>query len=243
MFQQTMLRVRDCAAPVIILNHELAGRARADMAEIGVAPTLVVAEPCGRNTAPALAAAALTMPPDSLLLVLPSDHWIGNPEALLRAIGHAVPLAQRGWVVAFGVRPTRPETGFGYIRRGAMIENGVFRIARFVEKPPRAIAASLLRGGASDWNSGMFLLSAATALSEIECFEPGLLSVVQNAVHEGESTGDSLRLGGGFSAAPPLSIDVAVMERSQKTLVVPVEMDWCDLGTWRSVIRRYFRAF
>ncbi|MBI2233875.1 MAG: NTP transferase domain-containing protein [Micavibrio aeruginosavorus] len=243
MFQQTMLRVRDCAAPVIILNHELAERARADMAEVGVAPALVVAEPRGRNTAPALAAAALMMPPDSLLLILPSDHWIGNPEALLQSIGRAAPLAQKGWIVAFGVRPTRPETGFGYIRRGSMIENGVFRIDRFVEKPPRAIVASLLQDGASDWNSGMFLLSAGAALSELECFEPGLLSAVRNAVHEGGLTGDGIRLGDRFSVAPPLSIDVAVMERSQKTLVVPVDMDWCDLGTWRSVIRRYFRAF
>lgn len=242
MLQQTALRVRECAAPVIIVNHELAGRARADMAGIGIAPALIVEEPCGRNTAPALAAAADLMP-DRLLLILPSDHWIGNPEVLLGAIRKAAALAQAGWIVTFGVRPTRAETGFGYIQRGAAMQRGIYRIDRFVEKPPRPVAKALLRAGVSDWNSGIFLLSAATALSELERFESGLLAAVRAAVRAGHRREDGIALGEAFSAILPLSIDVAVMERSEKTLVVPVDMEWSDLGTWPAVIRRCFCAF
>lgn len=242
MLQQTALRMKHCAAPVLVLNQALAARARDDLAAVDISPAQMILEPAGRNTAAALAAAAIEQPAQ-LLLILPSDHWIGTPDVFIRAVSGAAQMAREGWIVAFGIRPTRPETGFGYIRRGAAMGDGIHRIDRFFEKPPRALARSLLRSGTCDWNSGMFLLSAETALAELRRFEPDLLAAVQETVHGARRAGNTLHLGPDFSTVPALSIDVAVMERSDKTLVVPVQMDWDDLGSWVSLLRRSFARF
>jgi mannose-1-phosphate guanylyltransferase len=152
----------------------------------------------------------------------------------------AAPVAAQGGIVSFGIRPTRVETGFGYIRRGQIVSDGIYKIDRFVEKPPRDTARAMVRSGAYDWNSGIFLLSAATARSELERFEPGLIKVVRDSVQNGVQDGPWLALSDDFAACPGLSFDVALMERSDKTLVVPVDLEWSDLGTWPAVLQKIF---
>jgi mannose-1-phosphate guanylyltransferase/mannose-6-phosphate isomerase len=239
MLQQTLLRVRDCGEPVMILNREMKFRAARDLAEIGIVPRRALLEPCGRNTAPAIAAAALLLG-DDLMLVLPSDHWIRDTLPLKRAIAKAAPLARAGWIVSFGIHALRPETGFGYIRRGAALQDGVYRIDRFVEKPPRALARGLIEDGACDWNSGMFLISSATAVAELRRFEPAMVKSVSLALEKAGHDSIWTAIGDDFADAPSLSIDIALMERSDKSLVIPVDMEWSDLGTWPALLKRAF---
>jgi mannose-1-phosphate guanylyltransferase/mannose-6-phosphate isomerase len=242
MLQKTLLRLRGMAAPVLILNVALKQRAVTDLAEIGIVPSKIILEPKGRNTAPALAAAALLHAPDDLLLILPSDHDIRNPDVLFDAVRRAAPFAAQGHIIAFGIRPRRVETGFGYIRRGAVVEDGIYRIEQFIEKPPYDIARALTRGGACDWNSGIFLLSAQCAASELQNFQPALVQAVQNSLWAAHKTCQfgiaMIAPGADFASAPSLSIDVAMMEKSAKTLVIPVDLDWADLGTWPALLRR-----
>lgn len=239
MLQETLLRVRDCADPVLVLNSLLRRRAEDDLKGIGVTARHLILEPWGRNTAPALATAAATLG-DDLILVLPSDHWIKNPDALMDAVRKAAPLARDGWIVSFGIRPRRANTGFGYIRRGPIIVDGIHHIDRFVEKPPRNMARIMVRSGTCDWNSGIFLLSASTAQRELSRFEPDMMNAAQDAVDHGVREGVILTLGARFESCAPLSIDTALMERSDKTLVVPVDLDWSDLGTWPAIVQKVF---
>lgn len=239
MLQETLLRVRDCAPPVLILNALLRRRAENDLQGIAVTPRSLILEPWGRNTAPALAAAAAYMK-DELMLALPSDHWIRNPEILLDAVKKASPLVQDGWIVSFGIRPRRANTGFGYIRRGPAMQDGIHRIDRFVEKPPRTMARIMVSSGLCDWNSGIFLLSAATARRELARFEPEMMLAAAGAVAQGVQDGKCLTLGASFETCTPISIDTALMERSGKTLVVPVDLDWSDLGTWPAIVQKVF---
>lgn len=239
MLQETLLRVRDCADPVLVLNALLCGRAEGDLKSINIKPRNLILETWGRNTAPALASAAAMLGND-LMLVLPSDHWIKNPDALMAAVEKAAPLARDGWIISFGIRPRHANTGFGYIRRGPVIIDGVHRIDRFVEKPSRNIARIMVRSGTCDWNSGIFLLSASTAREELKKFEPDMMNAAQDAVDHGVRDGVCLTLGTRFEACVPLSIDTALMERSDKTLVVPVDLDWSDLGTWPAIVQKVF---
>lgn len=240
MMQETLLRVRDFSAPVLVMNSMLKQRAQDNLRDIGVSPRCVILEPWGRNTAPALAAAASFLEGDDLMLVLPSDHWIKNPQALLTAIEKASSVADQGWIVSFGIRPRRAEPGFGYIRRGSVMVEGIHYIDRFVEKPSRDIAKTLVRSGTCEWNSGIFLLSAQTARAELARFEPGMLAAAQGAIRNGSQQDEWLTLSDDFAECPSLSIDVALMERSDKTLVVPVDLEWSDLGTWPAVMQKIF---
>lgn len=237
MLQATLLRMRDCGPPILVANQALSRVLLRQVAETGIIPRQILFEPARRNTAPALAAAALAAQSADLLLVLPCDHAIRNPEALMRAVLSGKSWAQQGRIVAFGIRPRYAETGFGYICRGGAIGDGVYNITRFIEKPVRSVARALMNSGDCDWNSGIFLLSAATALEELEKFEPRLLDSVRAAMPASQSR--ECVLNGNFTQVSSLSIDVAVMERSDKTLVIPVALDWHDLGSFRSV----FRAF
>ena len=239
MLQKTLLRAQDCAHPVLVANAALKSRLLRQTEETGVAPQAIILEPAGRNTAPALAAAAILYP-DELLLILPCDHAIRNPEALLQAVRLGKHHARQGWIVAFGIRPRYAETGFGYIRRGSCVADGVYRIDRFLEKPAKDIACSLVRSGTCDWNSGMFLLSGRTAQAELERFEPDLLDIVRRAVEGGEKS-DALLLAPEFANAPKLSIDIALMERSDKTLMIPVDLDWSDLGSFKALFQALCR--
>jgi mannose-1-phosphate guanylyltransferase/mannose-6-phosphate isomerase len=248
MLAATASRVGDTARfaePSVICNEAhrflVAEELRAACARSGHASGRIILEPDGRNTAPAAAAAALHLAerdPDALLLLLPSDHVIADTGAFLAAVDRAVPAARQGWLVTFGMTPTRPETGYGYIRAGQALERlaGCHRVAAFVEKPDSATAERYLADGGYHWNSGVFLLPARALLSELERLRPDALAAARDAVGKARADLDFLRLdAGAFEAAPSVSLDNAIMERTDRAAVVPAEIGWSDVGSWTAL--------
>ena len=194
---------------------------------------LLILEPVARNTAPAIALAALRAAPDDLLLVLPSDHLIRDPAAFRTAVARGTAAARDGWIVTFGMTPDRPETGFGYIERGEAIGDGMFRAARFVEKPDAATAQAYVASGGFDWNGGIFLFRAGTMADALSAHAPDVLAAAQAALADAEEAEGALRPdGSAFAAAPALSIDYAVMEKAERVAVVPMDAGWSDVGSW-----------
>jgi mannose-1-phosphate guanylyltransferase/mannose-6-phosphate isomerase len=244
MLQETALRVADwpeLMAPVVVCGNEHRFLVAEQMREAGVNPLGILLEPVGRNTAPAVAAAAnflMAIDPDAVMLVLPADHVITNRAAFAAAVQQAVALVGQGSLATFGIVPTAPETGYGYIRSGAPIaglENG-FAVDRFVEKPDRATAESFLAEGNYYWNSGMFLFRAQTYLSELAAFKPDIAAAAEAAVRLGYRDLDFCRLDeAAFSACPSDSIDYAVMERTSHAVVVPSDIGWSDVGSWSAL--------
>jgi mannose-1-phosphate guanylyltransferase / mannose-6-phosphate isomerase len=241
LLQEAALRVADrkrFAAPFVVANDEHRFIVAEQLRLAGIAPEAVVLEPIGRNTAPAIAVAALLLSaedPDALLLVLPSDHAVSDVPAFLAAVDRAAVAARQGRLVTFGVTPDRPETGYGYIRRGAAVADadGAFEVAAFVEKPDRARAESYLAGGDYCWNSGIFLFPAALYLAELEARHPGIVEACRDAVAQAKQDLDFLRLDkAAFAEAESTSVDYAVMEHTRRAAVVPVAMGWSDVGTW-----------
>ncbi len=198
-------------------------------------------EPEGRNTGPAVAAAALILAREdahALMLVLPSDHAIADTKAFERAIATAKAAAETGALVTFGITPSGPETGYGYIERGAALASvaGAYRIARFVEKPDRRTAETFIAGGRHAWNSGMFLFRAARYLDELQRFQPRILAAARAAVEAGVNDLDFFRLDArAFARAPAISIDYAVMEPTEAAAVVPADIGWSDVGAWSAL--------
>ncbi len=201
----------------------------------------IVLEPVGRNSAPAIAAAALLAEetaPGAVLWFMAADAAIGDVAALQAALAKAAAAAQAGAIVTFGMQPTAPETGYGYIETGDALPGSadVKRIARFVEKPDAARAAEFLITGRYLWNSGMFVATAATMLVELEAHAPEVLKGVRAAVAGATRDGDFIRLeAAAFTATPSISIDYAVMERTQKAAVVPASIGWSDIGSWAAL--------
>jgi mannose-1-phosphate guanylyltransferase / mannose-6-phosphate isomerase len=201
----------------------------------------IVLEPVGRNSAPAIAAAALLAEeaaPGAVLWFMAADAAIGDVAALQAALAKAAAAAQAGAIVTFGMQPTAPETGYGYIETGEALpgSEGVQRIARFVEKPDAAKAAQFVKTGRHLWNSGMFVATAATMLAELEAHAPEVLRGVRAAVAGASRDGDFIRLeAAAFTATPSISIDYAVMERTQKSAVVPASIGWSDIGSWAAL--------
>ena len=243
LIQDTALRTDGAgfAAPMIICNSEHRFLIAEQMREAGIAPQAIVLEPQGRNTAPAAGVAALILAardPQALMLLMPADHIIRNRSSFLDAIGRAARAAQKDYLVTFGITPDAPETGYGYIRRGSLLKEHAdcFAVARFVEKPDSATAAGYLASRDYDWNSGMFLFKAQTFLDELERLEPELLSHCREAFTKGRQDLDFFRLEPeAFAKAKAISIDYAVMERTDKAAVVPVEMGWSDIGSWEAL--------
>lgn len=196
-------------------------------------PCLLVGEPAPRNTAPAVAAAALLSEPDDILVVLPADHHFRDAEALKAAVGDAVRAAADGYLVTFGIVPTRVETGYGHIVPSGPGPTG-YRIERFVEKPDADSAAELVGAGAL-WNSGMFAFSAGSVLAELERHRPGLVAAVRESLPPRIPTVGEIELGPSFGEADAVSIDVALMEPTDRGLVVPLDAGWSDLGSWASL--------
>jgi mannose-1-phosphate guanylyltransferase len=203
-----------------------------------------ILEPFGRNTAPALAAAALHIAglygEDAQLLVLPADHLIADVAAFSRAVEAARQLADEGWLVTFGILPTKAETGFGYIEKGHPLNGDGFQVARFVEKPDAATAQAYLDGGLHLWNAGMFCMRADSLLAEFAEHAPDVLAAVKTCLQLSQSKAGNHELqieldGESFANAPDISIDYAVMERSQKVAVIPCELGWNDIGSWEAV--------
>ncbi len=229
MLQATLGRVHDFAAPLIIANVEhLPGIVQ----QVGKEARLV-GEPVGRNTAPAVAVAALLHEPEDVLLVLPADHYIADVSAFRRAVDVAVEAAEGGHLVAFGIVPTKPETGYGYIIGGEEVLGGRV-IERFVEKPDRATAASLIDRGAR-WNGGIFAFQAGVLLEEMEAMVPDVVEVSRQALESSRATDNVLELGDAFARAPAVSIDVAVMEKTGRGLMISLDAGWSDAGSWASL--------
>jgi len=242
LFQDTVRRTEGLAgrgAPIVVTNADQRFLAADQLAEIGVAARGLLLEPAGRNTAPAVAAAALYAAredEDAVLLVQPSDHVIGDLPAFHAAVSLAVAAAQSGHLVTFGIPPTEPSSGYGYIEAGAALGEHAFRIRRFIEKPSTDKAMALLAQGGCYWNSGMFVFRAGRFLQELERLQPGILRAVREAVVRATADLDFVRLdSSAFAAAPAISIDVAVMERTEAGAMVPASMRWSDVGSWSAL--------
>jgi mannose-1-phosphate guanylyltransferase/mannose-1-phosphate guanylyltransferase/mannose-6-phosphate isomerase len=193
----------------------------------------LILEPIGRNTAPAIALAALLADPDAILLVMPSDHVITDVEAFRAAIDAALPVVEEGWLATFGITPSGPETGYGYICQGEEIRPGVHAVARFVEKPDRATAEAYLAEGGYAWNGGIFLFRADAFLAALDANAPGIGVAVREAVAKAHREGARFYPDAdAFAASPSDSVDYAVMEKAGRVAVVPVEMGWSDVGSW-----------
>jgi len=228
------------AAPLLVCNEEHRFLVDDQLQQIGIKPQAILLEPKARNTGPAIAAAALWLlsrDPDALMLVQPSDHVIGSPADFHRAVMRGVAAAQEGRLVTFGIRPVRPDTGYGYIQSGEALGNdGVFAVDHFVEKPDRDTAQRFVDSGAFFWNSGIFLLSARAYLGELSHINPTMLDACERAVRDGQEDLAFFRLDAdSFAEAPSLSIDHAVMEHTSRAAVVPVDMTWSDVGSWRAL--------
>jgi mannose-1-phosphate guanylyltransferase len=229
------------AEPLLICNEEHRFLAAEQMRQMGYAHSKVLLEPVGRNTAPALALAALQCRShhaqgQDLLLVLAADHHMTNDEAFHEALRQALPLATAGRLVTFGVVPTQPETGYGYIEKGEALSEGGFEVRKFVEKPDASTAQTYLSSGRYLWNSGMFMFSAQAYLDELAQHGPDILEACQAALAEGSQDLDFIRVGReAFKACRDESIDYAVMEHTTKAAVVPLDAGWSDVGSWSSL--------
>lgn len=241
MLQETVARVSGLAevtTPLILCNEDHRFIVSEQLRQMGRTAQVVV-EPSARNTAAAIAAAALLADADDVLLVLPSDHAIEDGAAFADAVTRAVSLARQGRLVTFGIVPTRAETGYGYIRRGAALGAGAFAVDRFVEKPDRATAQSYLDSGEYAWNSGLFVFRAGDVLAEMAAHAPDIVAACRAAVSGASRDADFVRLEAtAFAAAPSRSVDYAVMEKTAQAAVVPVEMGWSDIGSWSALAER-----
>jgi mannose-1-phosphate guanylyltransferase/mannose-1-phosphate guanylyltransferase/mannose-6-phosphate isomerase len=236
MLEATLNRVSDrrmFAPPIIVASLDLAGI----IEDKGwAADAIIIAEPVGRNTAPAVALAAFNTAPDELLLVLPSDHLIKDAAAFESAVRAGVKPAEEGWFVIFGVKPERPETGYGYIRAGAPLSDGLFETREFVEKPDREQAAAYLADGSYFWNAGIFLFRAKDMREALAAYVPAVAAACRSAVQEQKQEGQRrLPSKSHFARCPAISLDYAVIEKVGKLAVVPSVLGWSDLGSWESL--------
>jgi len=246
LFQQAVLRTRGVTIPVleplVVCNEAHRFIVAEQLRELGSRASAVVLEPAGRNTAPAVAVAALIAQraaaaqsgADPLLLVLPADHLVRDVAAFAAAVDSAAEAAAAGRLVTFGVVPDRPETGYGYLRTGP--DRGRWSVLeRFVEKPDLATAERYVASGHYLWNSGMFVLGAGTYLHELERHAPAMLAACREAVATAAVDADFTRLGAAFAAGPADSIDYAVMEKTDRAAVVPLDAGWNDVGSWSAL--------
>lgn len=242
LFQQTLLRAHALPAvqhAIVVANQAHGDLVRAQARDVAVDLNTLVLEPAGRNTAPAIAIAALLAQraasgSDALLLVLPADHVITDESAFAAAVQAAGTAAGAGRLVTFGIVPDKPETGYGYIQRGET-HGGWSSIRRFVEKPDPATAERYLRSGDYFWNSGMFLFSVELVLEELAHHSNAVLAAARQAVADAAIHDGSLRLGPAFLASPNISIDYALMEKTANGAVVPLSAGWSDVGSWSAL--------
>ena len=250
LFQATVRRIEGggggfeaAARPIVVCNESHRFLIAEQLRQLGVASEALILEPVGRNTAPALTLAALAMEAagsDAVMLIMPADHVIRDGAAFRRAVGQAAALADAGAVVTFGIVPDRPETGYGYIRRGAPLPGGGHALAAFVEKPDLATAQKYVASGEYWWNSGLFVLKPSIWLKALGALRPDMLEACRKAMAGGGRDADFLRVdSAAFAACPSDSIDYAVMEKLVGTggpgipaQVVPLEAGWSDVGAW-----------
>ncbi len=241
MLQATLQRTGGLeeAAPLVVCNEEHRFMVAEQLRQVKLQAGALILEPEGRNTAPAVALAALhavAQDEEAVLLVLPADHLIQDVEAFVSAVGKALPHAQQGLLMTFGVTATSPETSYGYIKRGEPVTDDIYRVNQFVEKPDEDTARAYLDQGSYYWNSGMFLLRAATYLEELDKFAPQMLACCREAMAGAETDMDFLRpQRDAFLSCPSDSIDYAVMEKTERSAVVSLDCGWNDIGAWSAL--------
>ena len=243
LLQETVMRLTPLIRPediYVITNEKLKVDIRSQLSEAGadgVAGNILL-EPEPKNTAPAIGLGALYMKKEdaaSVMAVLPSDHVIRNTAGFHAALRKAGRLARDGWLVVFGIKPDRPETGYGYIRRAVALGDGAFEVGRFVEKPDKATAARYLESGEYLWNSGIFVWKAETILGEIRRQMPGLYKGLRRIRDAMGAPDERERMAEEFGRLKPVSIDYGVMEKASRVAVLPVDFGWSDLGSWDAV--------
>jgi len=244
LLQDTVSRLADMPeilAPMMVCNVEHRFMIAEQMRQIGASPRAIVLEPVGRNTAPAIAVAALMLSradPDALMLVLPADHLISDVAAFHHAIRVAAAAAQRGHLVTFGIVAATPETGYGYIHKGVPLADSghAFAVEAFVEKPDLATARRYVDSGDYFWNSGMFLFRARDFLDELQALRPDILEASRAALDAATPDLDFVRLDpAAFEACPSDSVDYAVMEHTRRAAMVPADIGWNDIGSWSAL--------
>ncbi|MGX9218441.1 mannose-1-phosphate guanylyltransferase/mannose-6-phosphate isomerase [Massilia varians] len=244
MLQETALRVAEwpgVMAPLVVCGNDHRFMVAEQLREIGITPLGILLEPVGRNTAPAVAAAAhylKAIDPEAIMLVLPADHVIEDGAAFRDAVERAVTLVSQDALATFGIVPKTPETGYGYIRRGEQVAGcgDCYKVARFVEKPDAATAQGFLDEGGYYWNSGMFMFHAERFLKELQEHAPAIADAAEKAVSTGYRDLDFCRLEEkAFSDSPSDSIDYAVMEKTVDAAVVPADIGWNDVGSWSAL--------
>ena len=234
MLEQTLERVGDAALfrPPIIVG----AASQAEEIAVVAPEAALILEPCPRGSAAAVAFAALSVPDDTVLLVLPSDHHVTNAAPLIEAIRRGLRIAESNRLVTFGIQPSHAETGYGYVVGGEAIEEGVLNADSFVEKPAKEVAENLIRTGNAFWNSGMFMFSAGAFLDELRRHAPQIYEATKaafaRAKHDGRTTAPDENA---LQDCPSTSIDYAVMEHSDRIAVIPIELDWSDVGSWAAV--------
>ncbi|ARW15309.1 mannose-1-phosphate guanylyltransferase/mannose-6-phosphate isomerase [Komagataeibacter europaeus] len=240
LLQETALRgeCESFSPPVIVCNEAHRFIVAEQLREVGITDAQIVLEPAARNSAPAIAAAAFLIAaqhPNAILWIMAADAAIQHQEKLHKALASAVDAASKGYIATFGIHPTKPETGYGYIERGAELDDvpDVYHVSKFLEKPDATRAAEFVRDERFSWNSGMFVAKASVLLREIETFEPDVYACVRESVKNRTVDHDFVRLApDAFRNAPDISIDYAVAERTKAAAVVPAAFGWSDIGSW-----------
>ncbi len=241
MFRQTLARIDGdaFAPPLVVCNDEHRFLVAEELRRLEITPSGILLEPLARNTAPAIAVAALHLlakDTDAVMLVLPSDHVVGDTDAFVHAAQTAAGHAADGQLVTFGVTPTRPEPGYGYIRSGAAMASGAWEVAQFVEKPDTETAKKFLTAGGYFWNAGMFMFGAGAYLEELARHQPDIIPAAREALSAGHADLDFFRIDRtAFERAPAVSVDYAVMEKTGRAVMVPLSTSWSDVGSWASL--------
>lgn len=222
------------APPVVVTGRGHLEHVEAQLA--GAPGAAVIVEPSARNTAAAIALAALRLPEDAVMLVCPSDHHIADCEAFAAAAHAAAALAAEGWLVSFGIEATAPETGFGYLKQGEPVDGRGFRVAQFVEKPDIDRATAFLAEGGYSWNGGIFAFRVKDFLDELTAHRPRIAEAARRAVELGSADGHRFHPDAeAFAAIDSESVDYAVMENTTRAAMVPVAMGWSDIGNWQAL--------
>jgi mannose-1-phosphate guanylyltransferase / mannose-6-phosphate isomerase len=243
MIQETVLRAAlpGASAPLLLCSEAHRFLVAEQMQEIGVVPRAIVLEPMGRNTAPAAAVAALIVAdedPEGIIVLLPSDHVVRDGESFAKSVALAAAAAQEKHIVTFGMAPTGPETGYGYVHRGVRLEkvDGAFRVQRFVEKPDLETAQGYVADGGYFWNSGMFVFRADVLIEDLAKHAPDVLTAARGALAKSKRDDDFVRLDtDAFAGAPNISIDYALMEKTDRAAIVPCNIGWSDVGAWSAL--------
>ena len=234
LFEATLARCAAFAPPVVVTGAAHLAHVEA---QLDAAPgATIIVEPEAKNTAAAIALAALRLPEDAVMLVCPSDHHIGDARAFAAAASAAAALAREGWLVSFGIEAKTPETGFGYLKRGDAIDQTGFRVAQFVEKPDLARAEAFLADGGYAWNGGIFAFGVKHFLGELEKHRPAIAEAARRAVTGGRKQGRCFYPeASAFAAIQGESVDYAVMENTDRAAMVPADMAWSDIGNWQAL--------